>query len=59
MPARVIMNCMCGRLSRHPASGVAPEKRYGTPTPGLIEKIPYLKECWAITAVELLAISTI
>jgi len=42
-----------GGFTRHPSSGVAPEKR-GTYA-GLIEKVPYLKDL-GITAVELLPV---
>lgn len=49
----VIYELHVGGFTRHPNSGVAPEKR-GTYA-GLIEKIPYLKEL-GITAVELLPI---
>jgi isoamylase len=42
-----------GGFTRHPSSGVSPEKR-GT-FAGLIEKIPYLKSL-GVTAVELLPI---
>ena len=49
----VIYELHVGGFTRHPNSGVAPEKRgtYG----GLVEKIPYLKSL-GITAVELLPI---
>ena len=49
----VIYEMHVGGFTRHPNSGVAPEKR-GT-FAGLIEKIPYLKNL-GITAVELLPI---
>ena len=49
----VIYEMHVGGFTRHPNSGVAPEKR-GT-FAGLIEKIPYLKEL-GITAVELLPV---
>jgi glycogen operon protein len=49
----VIYEMHVGGFTRHPSSGVAPEKR-GTYA-GLIEKIPYLKEL-GVTAVELLPI---
>ena len=49
----VIYEMHVGGFTRHPSSGVAPEKR-GTYA-GLIEKIPYLKEL-GITAVELLPV---
>ena len=49
----IIYELHVGGFTRHPSSGVAPEKR-GTYA-GLIEKIPYLKEL-GITAVELLPI---
>src|SRR6185436_9976072 len=49
----VIYEMHVGGFTRHPASGVAPEKR-GTYA-GLIEKIPYLRAL-GITAVELLPI---
>lgn len=42
-----------GGFTRHPSSGVAPERR-GTYL-GLIEKIPYLKDL-GVTAVELLPV---
>jgi glycogen operon protein len=49
----IIYEMHVGGFTRHPNSGVAPEKRgtYG----GLIEKIPYLKDL-GITAVELLPV---
>jgi isoamylase len=49
----VIYEMHVGGFTRHPSSGVAPEKR-GTYA-GLIEKIPYLKDL-GITAVELLPV---
>jgi glycogen operon protein len=49
----IIYELHVGGFTRHPNSGVAPEKR-GTYA-GLIEKIPYLKEL-GITAVELMPI---
>jgi isoamylase len=49
----VIYEMHVGGFTRHPNSGVAPEKR-GTYA-GLIEKIPYLQEL-GITAVELLPV---
>ncbi|MGE3152245.1 MAG: glycogen debranching protein GlgX [Nitrospiraceae bacterium] len=49
----VIYELHVGGFTRHPNSGLAPEKR-GTYA-GLIEKIPYLKEL-GITAVELLPV---
>ena len=49
----VIYELHVGGFTRHPSSGVAPEKR-GT-FAGVIEKIPYLKQL-GITAVELLPI---
>lgn len=49
----VIYEMHVGGFTRHPNSGVAPEKR-GTYA-GLIEKIPYLQEL-GVTAVELLPI---
>ena len=49
----VIYELHVGSFTRHPNSGVSPEKR-GTYA-GLIEKIPYLKEL-GITAVELMPI---
>jgi isoamylase len=49
----VIYEMHVGGFTRHPSSGVAPEKR-GT-FAGVIEKIPYLKSL-GITAVELLPI---
>ncbi|MEO0455278.1 MAG: glycogen debranching protein GlgX [Cyanobacteria bacterium P01_A01_bin.114] len=49
----VIYELHVGGFTRHPNSGVAPEKR-GTYA-GLIEKIPYLKDL-GITAVELLPV---
>ena len=49
----VIYELHIGGFTRHPNSGVSPEKR-GTYA-GLIEKIPYLKEL-GITAVELLPV---
>ena len=49
----VIYELHVGGFTRHPNSGVSPEKR-GTYA-GLIEKIPYLKEL-GITAVELLPV---
>lgn len=49
----VIYEMHVGGFTRHPTSGVAPEKR-GTYA-GLIEKIPYLKAL-GITAVELLPV---
>lgn len=49
----VIYEMHVGGFTRHPSSGVAPEKR-GTYA-GLIEKIPYLKEL-GVTAVELMPI---
>lgn len=49
----VIYEMHVGGFTRHPSSGVIPEKR-GTYA-GLIEKIPYLKEL-GITAVELMPI---
>jgi len=49
----VIYEMHVGGFTRHPNSGVAPDKR-GTYA-GLIEKIPYLKEL-GITAVELLPV---
>lgn len=50
---RVIYEMHVGGFTKHPSSGVAPEKR-GTYA-GLIEKIPYLKAL-GITAVELLPV---
>ena len=49
----IIYEMHVGGFTRHPSSGVAPEKR-GTYA-GLIEKIPYLKDL-GITAVELLPV---
>ncbi|MDC0835836.1 glycogen debranching protein GlgX [Geitlerinema sp. CS-897] len=49
----VIYELHVGGFTRHPSSGVAPEKR-GT-FAGLVEKIPYLKEL-GVTAVELLPV---
>jgi glycogen operon protein len=49
----VIYEMHVGHFTRHPSSGVAPERR-GT-FAGLIEKIPYLKDL-GITAVELMPI---
>jgi len=49
----VIYELHVGGFTRHPSSGVSPEKR-GT-FAGLIEKIPYLKQL-GITAVELLPV---
>jgi isoamylase len=49
----VIYELHVGGFTRHPASGVAPERR-GTYT-GLIEKIPYL-QALGVTAVELLPV---
>lgn len=49
----VIAELHVGGFTRHPSSGVTPEKR-GT-FAGLIDKIPYLKEL-GITAVELLPV---
>ena len=49
----VIYELHVGGFTRHPSSGIAPEKR-GTYS-GLVEKIPYLKDL-GITAVELLPI---
>ncbi len=49
----VIYEMHVGGFTRHPSSGVAPEKR-GTYA-GLIEKIPYLKEL-GVTAIELLPV---
>ena len=49
----VIYEMHVGGFTRHPSSGVAPEKR-GTYA-GLIEKIPYLRDL-GITAVELLPV---
>ena len=51
--ATVIYEMHVGGFTRHPSSGVAPEKR-GTYA-GLIEKIPYLQDL-GITAVELLPV---
>ena len=50
---KVIYEMHVGGFTRHPSSGVAPEKR-GTYA-GLIEKIPYLHDL-GITAVELLPV---
>ncbi len=52
-PQTVIYEMHLAGFTRHPSSGVAPEKR-GTYA-GLIEKIPYLQEL-GITAVELLPV---
>jgi len=49
----VIYELHVGGFTRHPSSGVAPDKR-GTYA-GLIEKIPYLREL-GVTAVELLPV---
>jgi isoamylase len=49
----VIYEMHVGGFTRHPSSGVSPEKR-GT-YPGLIEKIPYLQDL-GVTAVELLPV---
>ncbi len=51
--ATVVYEMHVGGFTRHPSSGVAPEKR-GTYA-GLIEKIPYLQDL-GITAVELLPV---
>ncbi len=51
----VIYEMHVGGFTRHPSSGIAPEKK-GT-FAGLIEKIPYLKDL-GITAVELLPVHT-
>jgi isoamylase len=51
--ATVIYEMHVGGFTRHPSSGVAPEKR-GTYA-GLIEKIPYLQDL-GVTAVELLPV---
>lgn len=51
--ATVIYEMHVGGFTRHPSSGVAPEKR-GTYA-GLIDKIPYLQDL-GITAVELLPV---
>ncbi|XGB40849.1 MAG: glycogen debranching protein GlgX [Nodosilinea sp. LVE1205-7] len=51
--ASVIYEMHVGGFTRHPASGLAPEKR-GT-FAGIIDKIPYLKSL-GITAVELLPV---
>ncbi len=51
--ATVMYEMHVGGFTRHPSSGVAPERR-GTYA-GLIEKIPYLQEL-GITAVELLPV---
>jgi glycogen operon protein len=53
IPQTVIYEMHVAGFTRHPSSGVAPEKR-GTYA-GLIEKIPYLQEL-GITAVELLPV---
>ena len=47
----IIYEMHVGGFTRHPSSGVAPEKR-GT-FAGLIEKIPYLQDL-GVSAVELL-----
>jgi isoamylase len=52
-PQTLIYEMHLAGFTRHPSSGVAPERR-GTYA-GLIEKIPYLKEL-GITAVELLPV---
>ncbi|MBO9997772.1 MAG: glycogen debranching protein GlgX [Cyanobacteria bacterium SID2] len=49
----VIYELHVGGFTRHPSSGIAPEKR-GT-FAGLVEKIPYLQEL-GVTAVELLPV---
>lgn len=53
LASTVIYEMHIGGFTRHPSSGVAPEKR-GTYA-GLIEKIPYLKSL-GVTAVELLPV---
>jgi isoamylase len=53
IPQTVIYEMHLAGFTRHPSSGVAPDKR-GTYA-GLVEKIPYLQEL-GITAVELLPI---
>ena len=53
IPQTVIYEMHVAGFTRHPSSGVAPEKR-GTYA-GLIEKIPYLQDL-GITAVELLPV---
>jgi isoamylase len=53
IPQTVIYEMHVGGFTRHPSSGVTPEKR-GTYA-GLVEKIPYLREL-GITAVELLPV---